>query len=133
MSADNRIVIEDTLDMMIDYCKDTAMILHRIGDIEKLKDDAMNQYALAGPIQQLGECTRRIDLWLNNHYEYEWSDIIGLRNILSHHYKKLDLDLLWTIANEDVPRVMNILLELKSKLQDYPDGDYLNIRTNRSD
>lgn len=133
MSADNRIVIEDTLDMMIDYCKDTAMILHRISDIEKLKDDAMNQYALAGPIQQLGECTRRIDLWLDNHYEYEWSDIIGLRNILSHHYKKLDLDLLWTIANEDVPRVMNILLELKSKLQDYPDGDYLNIRTNRSD
>ncbi|MBE6528847.1 MAG: DUF86 domain-containing protein, partial [Thermoplasmata archaeon] len=60
-------------------------------------------------------------------------DIIGLRNILSHHYKKLDLDLLWTIASEDVPRVMNILLELKSKLQDYPDGDYLNIRTNRSD
>ena len=44
--------------MMIDYCKDTAMILHRIGDIEKLKDDAMNQYALAGPIQQLGECTK---------------------------------------------------------------------------
>ena len=46
------------------------MILHRIGDNEKLKDDAMNQYTLAGPIQQLGECTRRIDLWLDNHYEY---------------------------------------------------------------
>lgn len=133
MSADNRIVIEDTLDMMIGYCKDTAMILHRISDIEKLKDDAMNQYALAGPVQQLGECTRRIDLWLDNHYRYEWSDVIGLRNILSHRYNKLDLDLLWTIANEDVPKVLNIILELKSRLQDYPDEDFLNIRTNRSD
>lgn len=133
MSADNRIVIEDTLDMMIGYCKDTAMILHRISDIEKLKDDAMNQYALAGPVQQLGECTRRIDLWLDTHYRYEWSDVIGLRNILSHRYNKLDLDLLWTVANEDVPKVLNIILELKSRLQDYPDEDFLNIRTNRSD
>jgi len=133
LSADNRIVIEDTLDMMIEYCDDTAMILHRIGGIDDLKTDAMNQYALAGPIQQLGECTRRIDIWLGNHYDYEWSDIIGFRNILSHHYNKLDLDLLWTIANEDVPRVLNILLELKSKLPDYPDGDFLNIRTNRTD
>ena len=47
MSADNRIVIEDTLDMMIEYCEDTAMILHRIGGIDDLKTDAMNQYALA--------------------------------------------------------------------------------------
>ena len=133
MSAKGRIIVEDTIDMMIDYCKDTALIVHRIGDVTRLKEDAMNQYALAGPIQQLGESTRRIDLWLENHFDYEWSDIIGLRNILSHNYRKVDLDLLWYIANEDVPEVMNILLDLKSRLSSYPDEDFLNIGTNRSD
>ena len=41
---------------------------------------------------------------------------LSITNILSHRYNKLDLDLLWTIANEDVPKVLNIILELKSRL-----------------
>ena len=132
MSVDNRTVVGDTLDLMIKYCNDTAFIVYRIGTIEALKGDVMNQYALTGPIQQIGESTGRIDIWLENHYSYQWSKVIGFRNILSHNYDRLDLDILWGIATEKVPEVLNILLELKEKAPSYPDEDYLYIGSRRS-
>jgi len=130
MSADHRIIVRDTLDLMIKYCNDAAVIRHRIGSISNLKNDVMNQYALAGPVQQIGESTRRIDIWLENHSQYNWSKVVGLRNILSHRYDKLDLNTLWDIVNEKVPEVLDIAMDLKDKLMTYPDEDFFSIRSN---
>ena len=92
----------------------------------------MNQYALAGPIQQIGEATGRIDIWLENHYDYQWSKVIGLRNIMAHNYAKLDFDVLWGIGSEKVPEVLNIILKLKEELPLCPDDDFLNISSKRT-
>ncbi len=133
MSVDNRIVVSDTLDLMIRYCNDVAYIRHRVGTLENLNEDITFQYALAGAVQQIGECTRGIDIWLENNSDYNWSKVIGMRNILSHRYHKLDKNLLWTVAEKRVPEVLQIAIDLKDKLDSYPDESFLNIGLKRSD
>jgi uncharacterized protein with HEPN domain len=32
-----------------------------------------------------------------------WSDVIGLRTVLAHHYHRVDPDQVWTIATKAVP------------------------------
>ncbi len=56
-----------------------------------------------------------------------------MRNILSHRYHKLDKELLWKVSENSVPEVLGIILDLKEKAALYPDEDFLNIGSKRSD
>ena len=133
MSVENRIVVSDTLDLMIGHCNDVAYIRHRIGTLENLENDITYQYALAGAVQQIGECTRRIDIWLENHSDYSWSKVIGMRNILTHGYHRLDKELLWMVSGEKVPEVLQIAMDLRVLVGSYSDEDFLKIGSKRSD
>jgi hypothetical protein len=41
--------------------------------------------------------------------EVPWSDMIGMRNILIHHYEGADLKEVWEAASQDVPRLLAVL------------------------
>ncbi|MBR2255000.1 MAG: DUF86 domain-containing protein [Candidatus Methanomethylophilaceae archaeon] len=88
---------------------------------------------MAGAVQQIGECTRRIDIWLENHSDYSWSKVIGMRNILTHGYHMLDKELLWMVSGEKVPEVLQIAMDLRVLVGSYPDEDFLKIGSKRSD
>jgi uncharacterized protein with HEPN domain len=47
--------------------------------------------------------------------EIPWSDVIGLRTVLAHHYHRIDSDQVWTIAAIDVPALLD---HLKNPRQD---------------
>ncbi len=44
------------------------------------------------------------------HPEIPWSQIIGMRNILAHRYFGIDVDIVWSAIEHDLP-------DLKSKLE----------------
>ena len=48
-------------------------------------------------------------------------------------YHKLDKELLWKVAENHVPEVLGIVLNLREKAAFYPDEDFLNIGSKRSD
>ena len=133
MSVENRRLVEDTLDLIVKYCNDVAVMRHRVKDRKGFDDDIMAQYGLSMAVSQIGECVRRIDMWLENHSEYDWSRCIGMRNLITHRYQRIDYDLVWKSINDDVPDVLKIVLRLKDIIPDCPDEDFLNIRTNALD
>lgn len=55
-----------------------------------------------------------------------------MRNMLSHKYHALDLDILWGIANNKVPEVLEIAMKLRDGVDSCPDEDFLNISSKGS-
>ncbi len=41
----------------------------------------------------------------DQHPEIQWSKIIGLRTVLAHVYFDINLDILWSVVNEDIPEL----------------------------
>ena len=54
----------------------------------------------------LGEAATRIsDEFKENHSEIPWPKIIGMRNILVHNYLGIDLDIVWSVIDKDLPEL----------------------------
>ena len=81
---------------------------------QDLETDRQLSLALVRLMEIVGEAATRVSVATREGYpQIPWQGIIGLRNRLIHGYDEVDLDILWTIANEDVPP---LLVELKRAL-----------------
>lgn len=73
----------------------------------------LHQSAVIRELQVIGEAARMIsEQGKAAHQEIEWGKIAGMRNRIIHEYFRLDLDLLWSAAHEDVPKLIEQLKPL---------------------
>ncbi len=68
----------------------------------------------------LGEAARRISPeFQKSHPEINWSNIIGLRNVLAHQYEVIRYEVLWGVIEEDLPplklKIEALLQSIKHK------------------
>ena len=74
------------------------------------RDELIQNWVLRH-LQIIGEACRSLSAdFRNEHPEVPWSQAIGMRNILVHHYFEMDVDAVWTAVERDLP-------SLKQKLQ----------------
>nr|WP_301677904.1 HepT-like ribonuclease domain-containing protein [Methanoculleus sp. FWC-SCC3] len=74
-------------------------------------DDEMAQVWVIHHLQIIGEAVRGISSEFRTaNPDIPWSDIIGMRNVLIHHYFGIDRDAVWNVVEHDLPA-------LKSQLQ----------------
>lgn len=64
----------------------------------------------------LGEAARGLSAgFRDDHPEFPWSGIIGMRTILVHHYFEIDKDIVWSVVEKDLPelkaRIRSVLSE----------------------
>jgi uncharacterized protein with HEPN domain len=75
--------------------------------------DRKLQRALCMLLEIIGEAARAIsEPFKAAHPDVPWPHIVGLRNRIVHEYFRLDLDVLWEIAQRDVPRLLALLRPL---------------------
>ena len=61
---------------------------------------APNQHAVLYNLLVIGEASRALTIEVRQQLpEVEWKRIIGLRNILTHEYYSVDLDIIWGIIS----------------------------------
>lgn len=66
--------------------------------------DRVRQLAAERLLEIIGESARAMsDDGRARYPEVPWSDVIGLRVVLAHHYHRVDPDQVWTIATREVP------------------------------
>lgn len=72
---------------------------------EKLKNNSVYRNAVALCILQIGELANRLteDYRSMTEDQIPWKAIRGLRNIVAHHYGKIDYKSLWETINQDIP------------------------------
>ncbi len=97
---------------MRDYRERLLDILEAITQIEKyatrgreaFENDELVQTWTVHYLEIIGEAARAMpDDFKQKHSEVPWQKIIGMRNILVHHYFGIDTDVVWAVVKNDLP------------------------------
>lgn len=99
-------------------------ILEAIERIEKYGEEGKDAFEADELIQTwivhhiaiIGEACRSLPNEFQAEYtSVPWADIIGMRNILVHHYFGIDTDAVWSVVERDLPELkLNVETILKS-------------------
>ncbi len=96
-------------------------ILEAIGRIEKysvrgeeaFRSDELIRNWMTGHIQVIGEAARALSEEFRDATPgVPWSDIVGMRHVLVHHYFRIDLSRVWQVVSNDIPRLKQMILSL---------------------
>lgn len=75
--------------------------------------DWTRQRAAERLLEIIGEASNALsEQYRAEHAAVSWRHIINLRHLIAHHYHRVDMDQLWTIATDDIPR---LLVELSTQ------------------
>ena len=70
-------------------------------------------------LQVVGELLKKINKidksLLENYPEIEWDKIMRLRDIVSHHYEKVDHEIIFDICKTHIPRLKSTIYEIIEK------------------
>ena len=71
---------------------------------DAFEEDELVQNWIIRHLQILGEATAKIsDDFKEQHPDIPWHKIIGMRNILIHDYFGIDINVVWSIVEKDLP------------------------------
>ena len=74
------------------------------------------QDATVRRLEIIGEAVRNIpDSFRKKYAKIPWKKIAGLRDILIHEYFGVDMELVWKIANKDIPKLKKQITHLLEK------------------
>lgn len=95
---------------------DKARVLHILDAIDEIAnylngvsfedfiDNSEKRFATIKQIEIIGEaCNQLSDTFKNLHPEIEWKSIRGFRNISIHEYFGVNFQIVWEIAQNDLP------------------------------
>jgi uncharacterized protein with HEPN domain len=72
--------------------------------------DWARQRAAERLLEIIGEASNALsEDFKAQHPGVSWRHIINLRHLLAHHYHRVDMDQLWTIATESIPQLLDEL------------------------
>jgi uncharacterized protein with HEPN domain len=79
-------------------------------DRSDLEGDRMLTLALVKDIEIIGEAAGRVSAdCRTRHPQIPWSQMIGMRNRLTHAYFEIDLDIVWEVVTHDLPPLVTEL------------------------
>lgn len=104
----------------IETLERVAEILHRIqtfsrpiSNWQELERDDLRLDAILMNFVNLGECVSRFSEPFHSlHPEIEWGKIKGLRNIVAHDYWGVDVEMVWEIMRDNVPKLASQITKL---------------------
>ncbi len=73
---------------------------------DRFLSDTLIQDAVIRNLQTLAESSQRFsDLLKLKHHEVDWRNITGFRNVVVHDYLGIDVEQIWDIVEQDLPKL----------------------------
>jgi uncharacterized protein with HEPN domain len=73
-------------------------------DRSALLDDPTNSRAIVRSPEVIGEAVKKLPQELRTQYpQVEWDDMVGMRDVLIHHYFGIDYNIVWSVLEENIP------------------------------
>lgn len=80
---------------------------------EAFDQDELVQIWIVHHLQLIGEAARSLSSAFRDHHEeIPWCQIIGMRNILIHHYFAIDVEAVWSVVETHLPLLKRQHLEI---------------------
>jgi hypothetical protein len=80
-------------------------------------EDEKTMDAVLRNLEVIGEAARNIPEELRGKYpDVEWHRMIGLRNIISHEYFGVDMQIIWEVATRNVPETEPLVADMLKRL-----------------
>ena len=99
-------------------CRKIETYLKGVTD-DDFKNNLMLQDAIVRNIEIIGEATKNLSVELReNNLQVEWPEIMRMRDKIVHHYFRLNLEIVWQTAKQDIPKLkpeIDEILELLPK------------------
>jgi uncharacterized protein with HEPN domain len=74
------------------------------------RDGQITRLAVERELEILGEAARRVSSrFRDEHAEIPWKETVGLRNVISHEYDKVNYREIYRIVRERVPELIALL------------------------
>jgi uncharacterized protein with HEPN domain len=74
------------------------------------RDKEITRLAVERKLGVLGEAARRVSQQFRDaHSEIPWKEMIGLRNVISHEYDKVNHTAIYRIVRERIPELITLL------------------------
>lgn len=87
--------------------------------LELFSEDEMAQVWVIHHLMIIGEAVRALSPEIRGRYpEMPWCKIIGMRNILVHGYFGVDVGIVWSVVNNDIPQVKEQIERMIAELGD---------------
>ncbi|HIH34797.1 MAG TPA: DUF86 domain-containing protein [Nanoarchaeota archaeon] len=81
---------------------------------EEIIKNRLKQSAIIREIEVIGEAAKNVSKSLKSKWkEVEWSNIAGTRDKMIHHYFGVDLNIVWNIVRNDLPRLKEQMRKIK--------------------
>ena len=105
--------------LLEDILREARLALEFVAGLTKedFFHDAKTQHAVVRCIEIIGEAANNLSEETYNAVTLPWSEIIGMRHIAIHHYRKLDPERVWNTIHEHVPELVGRIEEF---LRDIP-------------
>ena len=87
--------------------------------MEEFKSNMEKSLAIERLLEIIGEASNHIseDVLYDEENSTPWKLIIGLRNVLSHEYFRVDSNTIYQVATKDIVPLKKEILRIKNKLE----------------
>lgn len=75
------------------------------------------QSAVMRQLEIIGEAVKNLPAEITGTYkDIPWKDIAGLRDVMIHSYFQVDIEKVWNIIKQDIPKLKQRILEIKKNM-----------------
>jgi len=99
-----------------DFLSDIQEAIRRIAEYtagmtyQAFVEDTKTQDAVIRNLEIIGEATKNLSKGLRDRYpDVPWKGMAGVRDRLIHHYFGVNLDIVWQIVKDELPKVASHL------------------------
>jgi uncharacterized protein with HEPN domain len=104
--------VEDILDAMV-----KAELLLEGVNYQQFESDFRINFAVVRALEIIGEAAKRLPEDLRKEYpEIPWKGMAGMRDRIIHGYDNVDLQIVWDVVMQDIPRFKPTIQKI---LKDY--------------
>lgn len=104
--------VRDSLQDMLEAVRRILLYIDNI-DFDQFQKDFKTQDAVLRNLEVLGEAAKNIpDGFRDEHPDLPWINMARTRDRLIHHYFGVNLDVVWGIAELELPDVVDMLEEI---------------------